>query len=119
MNKAEKQKVYLRAAELIEDNFTTGTFARDHSLVPVGEFSENAVCFCTVGALKRALWELNNKEWSEASDIKESILVKEINTKIGHPDYQFYSPIFTWNDNYVTGKKPARMLRELAEETSD
>jgi len=52
---------YLKAARsLIEspENWTQGTFARNKSGETVRELDPNAVCFCSVGALLRAKYDL-------------------------------------------------------------
>ena len=48
-------KVLLKAMDVIAtpDKWTKGAFARDTSGDAVGAFSSHAVCFCSLGALKK------------------------------------------------------------------
>ena len=48
------REVLLAAAELVEQGWTQGAGARGRSGKPVATLGRSAVCWCAIGAIKRA-----------------------------------------------------------------
>ena len=80
-----------KAKELIADpkHWTKGVLCRDENFAPASV--SDGVCFCTLGAVERALYDLGYKDYSDR-------LRPFVNVS-GHLDKFIDSNIPAWNDN--------------------
>ena len=67
--------VLIKAKTLIQDpeNWTQGVLARDNLYEPVPATSRNAVCFCTYGAVDRALGLENSIQYHEVTRLLRKV----------------------------------------------
>jgi hypothetical protein len=62
MSKTLDKIIYERAAKLVESGWTQGAYARNGNGVAVSPFAKTAVQFCAMGAIQRAMSEVNGKK---------------------------------------------------------
>jgi hypothetical protein len=56
---SDLKRILLRAAEIVEDNWTQGVEARNVEGEPVSAYASNAVSWCAIGAITKARSEVN------------------------------------------------------------
>lgn len=65
LSRKEMIPYFERARELIREGYTKETFARNSAQAPVDEMHKDAVCYCAVGALRKAVAEKHGYEWDD------------------------------------------------------
>lgn len=96
-------EILIEARKKIEkpENWTTKVFARDKYGVNVPCREDNAVCFCTLGALRRTCWKDHNFKWP--SHHAEVALEMQMEFTIAH-----------FNDNHTHAEVLAAWDRAIA-----
>jgi hypothetical protein len=102
------KEVLLNAAKLLEEKgWTQRTYARDKHGFSTVSTDDDAVCFCAIGAINRAGFEL--KDYEETLRLEAVAVLSE---SLG----EFDNSISQWNDYHRRTKEEViSKLKEVAE----
>lgn len=98
------KEVLVRARGLIEKGWTQRAFARTEEGVAVVTLDEKATCFCAIGAIRRAAYELDgSKTASVAAEniVGEAILTVECLLPVGFDLPEFNDHRYTKQRNIL------------------